>query len=870
MESTSTDNTNSQSISNPDKDLKKTLVVNNLTIKDFKSKLKIKTNLFTIEFVREIGETIFLYGVDVRQVCPKEEEITLVNLMRYARTKKEFHDELNKIFQSKVINGLILFGKVKPNEIIENFVLVLKEDKNKKVECFRIEDKNEVQEEEDKQIIVFSFTKKFCILDYEKKASETKDYSVMRNFLNICFGKLLKNCGYIKDNTTRKTIYYKNKDIEQNTLPLTDPKHKEYFAPFYFPGLKAICDIYEHDKILFKILPKNIVYSRESFENLYYYYRETYTDYNEEEIKKIYAETCLNKKAIKKYSGASTKIEDIKFGNPFEEYFVNKKGEKLSVGEYFNNLFNANLDTSTIPLAVRYVDKKGKIPREEAQQLIIPCRFLYVVGNLFEKRINVKYLVQNPITKFNNIITIKKEIEESRENLNNEYIENTIIRDLTAKEVQAYQLNHPIIEFKNESRYVEENGSFDMMNTKPYSGEANLNSIEVFLYGINQQDGQFLYNQLGEAGHSLGITITNNPFVETISSDLSKENLYEFLLNKMNALKESDKENKILITFLFLNYRFKDEYKYFKRAFNDSERKIPTQVILYNEKKDKGKDSNKLLSKFTNILCQVWGKRGDEIYKCDFSFVENTIVVAYSSMKLGTTKILTSLCISVNKKLCEYVFYSDITDKGEAVANYSINLQEILLNALKEIGKHYDKRKIVCKNIIIYRDGVNEKMIEFLQINEKQLILEALETANKAYNSVYSDAKICWIIASKVNDIKMFLEKENKIIENIPVGTIVDKEITNNHYYDFYLNSAFSGQGTNSSTHYTVLFDNTNLTANTIYKLTYFLTFLSFNTTKSIKIPAPLYFVTRRNNFTRDNLNGGKINHKVKLFNVTL
>ena len=386
MESISTENTNSQSISNQDKDLKKTLVVNNLTIKDFQSKFKIKTNLFTIEFVREIGETIFLYGVDVRQVCPKEEEITLVNLMRYARTKKEFHDELNKIFPSKVINGLILFGKVKPNEIIENFVLVLKVDKNKKVECFRIEDKNEVQEEEDKQIIVFSFTKKFCILDYEKKASETKDYSVMRNFLNICFGKLLKNCGYIKDNTTRKTIYYKNKDIEQNTFALTNTNHPELCALFCFPGLKAICDIYEHDKILFKILPKNIVYSRESFEHLYYYYLDTYTDYNEEEIKKIYAETCLNKKAIKKYSGASTKIEDIKFGNPFEEYFVNKKGEKLSVGEYFNNLFNANLDTSTIPLAVRYVDKKGKIPREEAQQLIIPCRFLYIVGNLFEKK----------------------------------------------------------------------------------------------------------------------------------------------------------------------------------------------------------------------------------------------------------------------------------------------------------------------------------------------------------------------------------------------------------------------------------------------------------------------------------------------------
>ncbi len=95
---------------------------------------------------------------------------------------------------------------------------------------------------------------------------------------------------------------------------------------------------------------------------------------------------------------------------------------------------------------------------------------------------------------------------------------------------------------------------------------------------------------------------------------------------------------------------------------------------------------------------------------------------------------------------------------------------------------------------------------------------------------------------------------------NTEVGTVIDKNVVNEEYYDFYLNSIYSRQGTNSPTHYIVLYDDTELTANNIYKLTYYLTFQCYNTTKSIKVPSPLYFVTRRNNFTREALNGNIIN----------
>ena len=138
---------------------------------------------------------------------------------------------------------------------------------------------------------------------------------------------------------------------------------------------------------------------------------------------------------------------------------------------------------------------------------------------------------------------------------------------------------------------------------------------------------------------------------------------------------------------------------------------------------------------------------------------------------------------------------------------------------------------------------------------------------------MYSKRIIKMIITCFLNLSCMFVKKMGKksgstIIENIPVGTLVDRVITHKEKYDFYLNSADSRQGTCSPTHYTILHDDTELTAIQIYKLTYYLTYLCYNTTKSIRVPAPLYFVTRRNKFTYENLQGKLINSKLRALNL--
>ena len=296
---------------------------------------------------------------------------------------------------------------------------------------------------------------------------------------------------------------------------------------------------------------------------------------------------------------------------------------------------------------------------------------------------------------------------------------------------------------------------------------------------------------------------------------------------------------------------------------------FPSQVILFDIKKI---DSNNL-SQFTNILCQMWAKKGNELYICDFSFIPKTIVVAYSSMVIQDKKVLTSISISIGTKLYEYMFYSKVEDNPNEDSRISPSIESLLKKALTVIGKHIKKG---IENIVIYRDAVNEKQQRFVSLYELKSIENAIKAANeKLGTKIFADTKWCLILVSKINEVKMFLEghyggNNNYQVQNIPVGTIVDRIITHKEKYDFYLNSAESRQGTCSSTHYTILHDDTNLDAMQIYKLTYYLTYLSYNTTHSIRVPAPLYFVTRRNKFTYENLKGIIINEKNRTLNISL
>ena len=833
--------------------------------------IQISTNLSQIELNVKAINGVYLFGCDIEEEIQISQDFNPVHTMRKARKCKCFQEELKKYVSNYYISGLILMGK--PINDAKKFKFYLKiRELDKTIIDSEILESKPKNIEEDEKVYKFKFKrKKKDLSEMKQEDNESGDAQCVANYLNICLGKILKRCGYTKDRTSRKILYYNKHDAERATRL----ERSDYLC---FPALKAVCETYEGGKIYMKILPKKLLHTFYTYEDYFNSLQEKNPHSNFDEIFQQFTTDVVKKRGIKIYDQSLIKIEEIVYENPYDIWFKDRNDKKWNVGDYYSQHWNINLDNERTLFAVRKVDKGGKLQGADILKIHIPCKFLQIVGNIFGDTINIKSMVQSPSEKFDEIYyirdLIKKNAIKSEEDKLNSYLGDKF----DPVTVDGQVIMPPLIQFGEDENHKNQmvevtNGSFDLMGTSPYSKVKELKKIDIYFLDIDLQQGRIIWEKLKEAGKNLGIKFQKDPAFYEIENYKSFEDFDKYLndyFKKYDKYYSDKKNNETDFIFMFMDFRKKTTFHYrvFKSVINKYNWSIPTQVILYNEKKMNSPN----LSQFTNILCQMWAKKGNELYACDFSFIPKTIVIAYSSMLIQKNQVLTSLSISIGTTLYEYMFYSTIVENDEKNSKISPSIESLFTKALTVIGKHLKKG---INNIVIYRDAVNERQQKFVKLFEIDSIKKAINAANENLEKkVFKNTKWCLILVSKINEVKLFLEGQNSgnndEVRNVPVGTIVDSVITHRDKYDFYLNSAETRQGTASSTHYTILHDDTSLEALQIYKLTYYLTYLSYNTTHSIRVPAPLYFVSRRNKFTSENLRGEIINPKLRTLNISL
>ena len=829
---------------------------------DIEEPIEITTNLIKVKLNEKSIKGVYLYGCDIEQQTQIVTDFNPVNIMRKARKLKCFQQKIKEYVPDYYISGLILMGRpIKETKETKKFKFYLLLNTTNGLEG-KILDEMPEKVPENGKIYKFKFKRKKKDLLEMKEGDKPGESECVANYLNICLGKILKKCGYTKDRSSRKILYYNKKDAK-------NAQYIEKSNFLFFPALKAVCESYEGGKIYMKLLPKKLLKTNYTFADYFYDIKSN----DIEEVLDIFKNTVINKRGIKTYDQALLKIEDVIYDNPYKVYFRDKNNNKLSVGDYYNSHLNIKLENNKIPIAVRKIDKGGKLKGGDISYIHVPCQCLEIIGNIFGENINIKSLVQSPFAKLDEVNYIRDLIEEKSLNTNQDELHNYLGSKFEPLTIKGQIIRPPLIIF-DQNLTVEPNyGSFDFKNTIPFSKTKELKKVDIYLLELEQDKGDFIWQQLKEASKELGITFKEEPkFYHIDSFPESKFNDYIYDYFKGVDEYYIDKKNETDFIFMFMDSRKRNSFHYriFKSNINKFNWVIPTQVILFDERKFSKKAN---LSQFTNILCQMWAKKGNELYVCDFDFIPKTMVVAYSSMSMKNNKVLTSISVSVGIKLYEYMFYSEIEENNTQDTRISPSIETLLTKALVTIAKHLKKS---IEHIVVYRDAVNEKQQRSVKLYEIGAIKNAIKKANdQLEKKIFSNTKWCLILVSKINEVKMFFERynggnNNTSVENIPVGTIVDNVITNKEKYDFYLNSADSRQGTSSSTHYTILYDDTKLTAMQIYKLTYYLTYLSYNTTHSIRVPAPLYFVTRRNKFTSENLKGEIINKKLRTLNISL
>ncbi|KAK0455295.1 argonaute-like protein [Desarmillaria tabescens] len=142
------------------------------------------------------------------------------------------------------------------------------------------------------------------------------------------------------------------------------------------------------------------------------------------------------------------------------------------------------------------------------------------------------------------------------------------------------------------------------------------------------------------------------------------------------------------------------------------------------------------------------------------------------------------------------------------------------------------------KRLIFFRDGVSEG--EFEQVLNKELLLLKAACQDAGVNP-----KITFITVIKRHHIRFFSDDAKDIDRdsgNLIAGTVIDRDITSPVLFNWYLQSHGGLKGTSRSAYYTVLHDESNFNPDALQSLSYVLCYTFARATKSVSIPAPVYY----------------------------
>ena len=244
-------------------------------------------------------------------------------------------------------------------------------------------------------------------------------------------------------------------------------------------------------------------------------------------------------------------------------------------------------------------------------------------------------MVQTPFEKYDEINYIRDLIEKNASNSNDNELHNYLGNKFDPVTINGQVILPPIIQFDNNFQSEVRNGSFDLLGSSPYSKTKELNKVDIYLLDLDKMAGEIIWGKLCDASKELGITFKMPPTFYPIDDCQNQTTFEQYIDDYFKKVDEyyNDKKNATDFIFMFMDSKKKTRfhYKVFKSIINKFNWSIPTQVILYDERKIKRTN----LSQYTNILCQMWAKKGNELYICDFSFIPKTMVVAYSSTEFG-------------------------------------------------------------------------------------------------------------------------------------------------------------------------------------------------------------------------------------------
>ncbi|VDB94227.1 unnamed protein product [Peniophora sp. CBMAI 1063] len=388
------------------------------------------------------------------------------------------------------------------------------------------------------------------------------------------------------------------------------------------------------------------------------------------------------------------------------------------------------------------------------------------------------------------------------------------------------------------------NGSWNMIEKKVYQPATGINEWVVVVY---EQQSRFslakateVIKSLREAANSVGVIIAKNPAILPQYPPPSGAIVDQLItIGKMCREKTKSIPSFYLI---ILPEASSDIYSAVKH-FGDVKMGVPTQCLKSS------KCSRAKQQYFANVILKLNPKLGGINSIADPRSVSFLTDPSHPTLVLGADVVhpapgsdgrpsFSAVVGNIDKDSAKYTSIMGVQEpRVEIIEDLQSMVTEILQRYMTYRRDTEKQVQLAPKRIVFYRDGVSEG--QFSHVLERELPLIKAACADRGVN-----AKITVIIVGKRHHVRFFPSdpRDGDSSGNCPAGTVVDTDVVNPVEFDFYLQSHGGLLGTSRPAHYNVLYDENGFTADGLQSLTFALTHVYARATRSVSIPAPVYY----------------------------
>ncbi|KAL6255908.1 hypothetical protein P5V15_013149 [Pogonomyrmex californicus] len=522
------------------------------------------------------------------------------------------------------------------------------------------------------------------------------------------------------------------------------------------------------------------------------------------------------------YNNHTYRIEDVDFDASPSSTFPMKSGQHISYQEYYKNKYRIDITNATQPMLVtRSKPKERNASNQGNLVYLVPelCRATGLTDDMRENFQLMKALATHtcisPSSRIDKLMRFNNRLRH----------EPKVVQEFKDWDMS---LDRNLLQFPARVLYDEKIVVANNYKVNSFRGDwtRNMQRAHLFhnkelrnwvLIGSQRDRGavdRFL-NTLLQVSSQMSFRVTR-PQENWLRED--KSSSYTEMLEYILSRSSPD------LIFCVVSNNRSDRYAAIKKKCC-IDRPVPSQVFL-----QKNLDGRGTMSIATKVAVQMICKLGGAPWSIE-TVLKGLMTIGFDICHDTNTKgkNFLSMVATVDQKLTQFFScisqYQSSEELGEQLCD----------NVNKAVQAYRKHNKSLPMHLFIYRDGVSEGQIRSVYENEVEPLKKKLE---KIYYG--PNFKLIFIIVNKKINIRLF---ENR--NNPPIGTIVDDVITDPLRYDFFLVSQQVRQGTVSPTSYNVIYDNTGLDAELVQQVTYKLTYLYYNCTSTVRVPALCHYARK-------------------------